>query len=99
MIFCINLCLGGSSFSTGATSGPFGQTFGKNTTAGFTTSAFGSSGPSLFGSTAPATQGLFGGATSTPVFGQTTTTQASAFGNYIILIACIWCLPGWWAVF
>lgn len=75
------LFLGGGSFSGGATTSPFGQTFGKNTTTGFTTPAFGSTGSSLFGSSTPTTGGLFGGATATPVFGQTQTTQSSAFGK------------------
>ncbi|PNF16103.1 Nuclear pore complex protein Nup98-Nup96 [Cryptotermes secundus] len=71
---------GGGSFSGGAATSPFGQTFGKNTTTGFTAPAFGSTGSSLFGSSTPTTGGLFGGATATPVFGQTQTTQSSAFG-------------------
>ncbi|XP_069679986.1 nuclear pore complex protein Nup98-Nup96 isoform X2 [Periplaneta americana] len=66
-------------FSSGATTSPFGQTFGKNTT-GFASPAFGSTGTSLFGSATPTTGGLFGGATATPVFGQAQTTQPSAFG-------------------
>jgi len=71
---------GGGGFSSGATASPFGQTFGKTTTTGFTAPAFGSGGSSLFGSSTPTTGGLFGGATATPVFGQAQTTQPSAFG-------------------
>ena len=86
----VNCCAGGGGFSSGATAGPFGQTFGKTTTTGFTTPAFGSTGSSLFGSSTPTTGGLFGGAAATPVFGQAQTTQPSAFGtvlklgNYVI---------------
>jgi len=81
----VNCCTGGGGFSTGATAGPFGQTFGKTTTTGFTTPAFGSAGSSLFGSSTPTTGGLFGGATATPVFGQAQTTQSSAFGTVLKL--------------
>jgi hypothetical protein len=90
----MNCCTGGGGFSSGATAGPFGQTFGKTTTTGFTAPAFGSAGSSLFGSSTPTTGGLFGGATATPVFGQAQTTQPSAFGtvlkfrSYVILALC-----------
>ena len=81
----VNFYTGGGGFSSGATAGPFGQTFGKTTTTGFTTPAFGSAGSSLFGSSTPTTGGLFGGATATPVFGQAQTTQPSAFGTVLKL--------------
>jgi hypothetical protein len=79
-------CLGGGGFSGGATTSPFGQTFGKSTTTGFTAPAFGSTGSSLFGSSTPTTGGLFGGAAAAPVFGQAQTTQPSAFGNILKFI-------------
>jgi nuclear pore complex protein Nup98-Nup96 len=79
----MNYCSGGGGFSTGATASPFGQTFGKTTTTGFTAPAFGSTSSSLFGSSTPTTGGLFGGATATPVFGQAQTTQPSAFGTVL----------------
>jgi hypothetical protein len=90
----VNFCSGGGGFSSGATASPFGQTFGKTTTTGFTTPAFGSTGSSLFGSSTPTSGGLFGGATAAPVFGQAQTTQPSAFGtilkcrSYVILALC-----------
>jgi hypothetical protein len=90
----VSCCTGGGGFSSGATAGPFGQTFGKTTTTGFTAPAFGSAGSSLFGSSTPTTGGLFGGATATPVFGQAQTTQPSAFGtvlkfgSYVISALC-----------
>jgi hypothetical protein len=90
----MNCCSGGGGFSSGAAASPFGQTFGKTTTTGFTAPAFGSAGSSLFGSSTAATGGLFGGATATPVFGQAQTTQPSAFGtvlkfrSYVIPALC-----------
>ena len=81
----VTFCTGGGGFSSGATASPFGQTFGKTTTTGFTAPAFGSGGSSLFGSSTPTTGGLFGGATATPVFGQAQTTQPSAFGTVLKL--------------
>lgn len=81
--------LGGGGFNSGTATSPFGQTFGKNTTTGFTTPAFGSTSSSLFGSSTPTTGGLFGGATATPVFGQAQTTQPSAFGNVSTFIKLV----------
>ncbi|PSN38322.1 hypothetical protein C0J52_23226, partial [Blattella germanica] len=79
-LFNIFIFNGGGGFTTGGTTNPFGQTFGKTTTTGFTTPAFGSTGSTLFGSTAPSAGGLFGAPAATSVFGQTTTTQSPAFG-------------------
>ncbi|XP_049860022.1 nuclear pore complex protein Nup98-Nup96 isoform X1 [Schistocerca gregaria] len=73
---------GSGGFSSGTTATPFGQSpFGKPAGGGFATPAFGSTPSSLFGSTATsAGGGVFGAATTTPVFGQAATTQSTGFG-------------------